>query len=146
MRIDDPMWPAVREAARRILRDEDLTLHLPLEIEAMAEELILAIADAQPSKLEFPKLMVHGLDLVDVHRGAMEGQSSHSIRLGPTEPDHETCWIPYPTLTAWNHVMDACRELLLAGYPGCVGCGGPNSEDPWDELQSRKKWFLNQTE
>ena len=31
----------------------------------------------------------------------------------------------------------ACRELLEAGYPGCIGCGGPNSELPWNEVKNR---------
>jgi len=145
VRIDDPMWPAVREAARRILRDEGLALHLPMEFEHQADELILAMADAQPSKVEFPQIVTHGLDSVDVYGPKDSSSSSHSIRLGASEPGQDTCWIPLEATIAWGHVLSACHELLLAGYPGCVGCGGPNSEDPWDELQSRQNWISAQS-
>ena len=144
MRIDDPMWPAVREAARRILRDEGLSLHLPMEFENQADELILAMADAQPSKLEFPQIETHELDSVDVYGPEDTSLARHSIRLGVSEPSPDTCWIPLEATIAWGHVLSACHELLVAGYPGCVGCGGPNSEDPWDEHQSRQKWISAQ--
>ncbi len=145
MRIDDPMWPAVREAARRILRDEGLALHLPVEFENQADELLLAMADAQPSKLKFPEIATHALDSVDVYGPEDSSLGRHSIRLGASEPGPTTCWIPLEVTIAWRLVLSACHELLLAGYPGCVGCGGPNSEDPWDEPQSRQNWISAQS-
>ena len=138
------MWPAVREAARRILRDEGLALHLPMEFENQADELILTMADAQPSKLEFPQIETHELDSVDVYGPGDTSLARHSIRLGVSEPSPDTCWIPLEATIAWGHVLSACYELLVAGYPGCVGCGGPNSEDPWNEHQSRQKWISAQ--
>lgn len=138
------MWPAVREAARRILRDEGLSLHLPMEFENQADELILTMADAQPSKLEFPQIETHELDSVDVYGPEDTSLARHSIRLGVSEPSPDTCWIPLEATIAWGHVLSACYELLVAGYPGCVGCGGPNSEDPWNEHQSRQKWISAQ--
>ena len=139
------MWPAVREAARRILRDEGLALHLPVEFENQADELLLAMADAQPSKLKFPKIITHALDSVDVYGPEDSSLGRHSIRLGASEPGPTTCWIPLEVTIAWRLVLSACHELLLAGYPGCVGCGGPNSEDPWDEPQSRQNWISAQS-
>lgn len=138
------MWPAVREAARRILRDEGLALHLPMELENQADGLILTMADAQPSKLEFPQIETHELDSVDVYGPEDTSLARHSIRLGVSEPSPDTCWIPLEATIAWGHVLSACYELLVAGYPGCVGCGGPNSEDPWNEHQSRQKWISAQ--
>ena len=138
------MWPAVREAARRILRDEGLALHLPMEFENQADELTLAMAVAQPSKLEFPQIETHELDSVDVYGPEDTSLARHSIRLGVSEPSPDTCWIPLEATIAWGHVLSACYELLVAGYPGCVGCGGPNSEDPWNEHQSRQKWISAQ--
>jgi hypothetical protein len=116
-----------------------------VEFENQADELLLAMADAQPSKLKVPKIVTHALDSVDVYGPEDSSLGRHSIRLGASEPGPTTCWIPLEVTIAWRLVLSACHELLLAGYPGCVGCGGPNSEDPWDEPQSRQNWISAQS-
>ena len=42
----------------------------------------------------------------------------------------------------WNYLEKIIRELIEAGYPGCVGCGGPGSEEVWDEIKNRE-YILN---
>ena len=37
-----------------------------------------------------------------------------------------------------DRILEIIRELIDAGYPGCVGCGGPGSEEVWDEIQNRE--------
>jgi hypothetical protein len=32
-----------------------------------------------------------------------------------------------------------CSELLLAGYPGCSGCGYRDEEEKWDESSHRQR-------
>ena len=39
---------------------------------------------------------------------------------------------------AWEAVSKVSDELLRAGYPGCLGCGGPHAEGDWDEVASRR--------
>lgn len=135
------MWPAVREAARRILRLDGITLHLPSRLMDQADELVVRISDAQPSRLTFPSMLSREREWVDAFEFNLDGGDlDHIIRLGTEEPGRTTCWIPLSVDLAWQVVLEACFELLDAGYPGCIGCGGPNSEAPWDELASRKKW------
>ena len=141
VRIDDPMWPAVREAARRILRLEALTIWAPSECIPQLDALVLSMGDAQPSRLTFPILKPHNQPSIDVSLLAPEENlSGLVVRLGQHEPEPETCWIPMDVAESWSVVNEACIELLAAGYPGCLGCGGPNSERPWDELKSRNIW------
>ena len=141
VRIDDPMWPAVREAARRILRLEALTICAPLECIPQLDALILRMGDAQPSRLTFPMVKPHEQRSIDVSLLAPEDDlRGHVVRLGQHEPEPNTCWIPMDVTESWTVVLEACIELLAAGYPGCIGCGGPNSERPWNEQKSRNIW------
>ena len=141
MRIEDPMWPAVREVARRILREDSLVIRASESYMQELDDLILAMGDAQPARLAFPTLEVMQSSVIDItQQTTTSNQSVHLARLGKQEPEPHVCWIPLATDEAWNSVLEACHELLEAGYPGCVGCGGPNSEDEWDEAKSRKNW------
>ena len=141
MRIQDPMWPAVREVARRILREESLTIRAGESYMLELEALVLAMGDAQPARLTFPTLQPSPSSVIEItQQVSVSHETVHLARLGLKEPDSEVCWIPLSTDEAWNCVKEACYELLIAGYPGCVGCGGPNSEDEWDETKSRENW------
>lgn len=141
MRIQDPMWPAVREVARRILREDSLVIHAGESYMEELEQLILSMGDAQPARLTFPTLHLSQSAMIDIiQHHPSSSQSIQLARLGTEEPDSNVCWIPLATNEAWNCVLEACHELLAAGYPGCVGCGGPNSEEEWDEEKSREKW------
>jgi hypothetical protein len=140
------MWPTVREAARRILRLHGMTVRCPQRFATKIDQLILEMGDAQPSRLDFPATLVHDLEWIDFSLASpVEGLSEHVVRVGGLEPGANTCWLPWNIDVAWSTVLDACKELLAAGYPGCVGCGGPNSELPWDERKSREIWVLQPT-
>ena len=135
------MWPAVREVARRILREESLTIRAGESYMPELEALVLAMGDAQPARLTFPTLQPSLSSVIEItQQVSASHETVHLARLGLKEPDSEVCWIPLSTDEAWNCVKEACYELLIAGYPGCVGCGGPNSEDEWDETKSRENW------
>ena len=143
VRIDDPMWPTVREAARRILRLHGLTARSPPRFASNLDQLLLEMGDAQPSRLEFPSTLEHDLETIDFSlANPVEGLSEHVVRVGELEPEADTCWVPWSLDEAWPTVLEACLDLLAAGYPGCVGCGGPNSEKPWNEKRSREIWTL----
>ena len=135
------MWPAVREAARRILREDSLIIRTPVRFVEDLDRLILLMGDAQPSKLSFPSVIEVNAPFIDVEqRNEAPTESTHLARLGPKEPTVDVCWIPLATDDAWAAIFEACEDLLEAGYPGCVGCGGPNSELPWDEKKFRQSW------
>ena len=135
------MWPAVREAARRILREDSLIIRTPTRFGEEIERLILMMGDAQPSRLSFPAVIEVEGSSIDVEQVIeASAKSTHLARLGPDEPPVDVCWIPLDTDDAWAAILEACEDLLEAGYPGCVGCGGPNSELPWDEEKFRQSW------
>ena len=135
------MWPAVREAARRILREDSLIIRTPVRFVEDLDRLILLMGDAQPSRLSFPSVIEVNAPWIDVEqRNEAPTESTHLARLGPKEPGVDVCWIPLATDDAWAAIFEACEDLLEAGYPGCVGCGGPNSELPWDEKKFRQSW------
>ena len=135
------MWPAVREAARRILREDSLIIRSPVRFVEDLERLILMMGDAQPSRLSFPSVIEVDAPSMDVEQGLEASEErTHLARLGLEEPPADVCWIALDTDHAWAAIFEACEELLAAGYPGCVGCGGPNSELPWDEGKFRQSW------
>ena len=42
-------------------------------------------------------------------------------------------WLPMNPVDGWRAIADVARDLFDAGYPGCLGCGGPHDEGEWDE-------------
>ena len=140
MRIDDPLWPVVRETSRQILRNGDLHLKLPLEFKKEMECLLLKMSDYQPAKIEYPSFDADLRDDVRIYQRERESGAIHLIGyIGMLEPEPGVRWIKMPMHEGWKEVISACHELHAAGYPGCIGCGGPNSELPWDELKSRSR-------
>ena len=67
-------------------------------------------------------------------------------QIGGAEPNQSICWVPTSPITLQNRWQDwvtQIHDLMAAGYPGCVGCGGPGSEGVWDELASRARARVN---
>ena len=138
MRITHPLWPAVREAARMLLRDEGLVVHLPVNTVGDLQELSLTMADHQPGRIDFP--LPRESDNGDFFiQHDMDHQSVLKVTSGSTEPGMETVWLPVEAHTAWKSVLKASQDLIRAGYPGCIGCGGSGSEFPWDEPAHRQR-------
>ena len=140
VRIDDPLWPVVRETSRQILRSDNLHLELPAEFKKDMENLLLAMSDYQPAKLQFPSFDTGSYKEVRIYQRNPEADALQLIAyIGMEEPKPDVRWIKMPTHEGWKEVVSACQELHVAGYPGCIGCGGPNSERPWDEYKSRSR-------
>ena len=59
------------------------------------------------------------------------------------EPELTTVWLPMSPSAAWDAISKVSDDLLQAGYPGCLGCGGPHTEGDWDEAASRRN-MLNE--
>jgi len=120
--INDSRWPSLREAARRFLREENCPLSVPIEHEDDAWNLVQLISDYIPEKLTLPNVII----------GKLGG--GEYFQMGDKEPPEHVCWVPNAT---WNDFKTQVVELLEAGYPGCVGCGGPGSEGVWNEALRR---------
>ena len=125
---------SLREAARRLLRSEGGILYLNRNISDAAIELILKISDKVPSKISFPKLAY-----IESHEILLECLGNN-FYIGEEEKSEEYCWVKShksDTGDSWADFSAMVLELAMAGYPGCIGCGGPGSEEIWDESRSR---------
>tara|TARA_B100001564_G_scaffold300850_1_gene267961 strand:- start:793 stop:1170 length:378 start_codon:yes stop_codon:yes gene_type:complete len=124
--MSDPRWPSLREAARRFLRIDGCTLSVPEGLEKNAWDIVQMIADNVPSKLDLPKVVNGELAIVGF------------AQIGGIEPPLDICWVPN---CGWSEFAEQVLDLLEAGYPGCIGCGGPGAEEEWNE-EIRRGQFL----
>ncbi len=129
-----PLQMAMREWARRFLRHSEITTESP----PLIAEKILAThqyynekVPSQFSQLFQSKNIDSAIKLYhnDILIGQLGGEMSNSL---------SSVFIPSTNLDKiWNDIELIIRELVLAGYPGCIGCGGPGAEEIWDEKQHR---------
>ena len=124
--MSDPRWPSLREAARRFLREDGCTLSVPEGLEKDAWAIVQMIADHVPSKLDLPKVVNGELAIIGL------------AQIGGLEPPLDICWVPN---CGWIEFSEQVLDLLKAGYPGCIGCGGPGAEEEWNE-EVRRGQFL----
>tara|TARA_B100000282_G_scaffold291562_1_gene263991 strand:- start:3352 stop:3789 length:438 start_codon:yes stop_codon:yes gene_type:complete len=116
--ITDVRWPSLREAARRFLREDGCILSVPQEYEKRAWNLVQKISDHVPSKLDLPDIVIGELCVVGL------------AQIGGVSPSLDICWVPNSNFSDFEEQV---LDLLDAGYPGCIGCGGPGSEGEWNE-------------
>jgi len=125
---------SLREAARRLLRSEGGILYLNRSISEGAIELMLKISDHVPSKISFPELVyIESQEIIHECPG-------NNFNIGEEEKSEEYCWVKShksETGEPWADFIKMVVELAVAGYPGCIGCGGPGSQEIWDEASSR---------
>ena len=122
------------EISRRALRSEKLKFSFDKTIKIDLQNLSNVISDSAPSIIIEMKKDGAGMkDQIEIFNyGKRIGLISHS------EPENMDClWIPSETSTFWRDFENRVSDLVEAGYPGCIGCGGPGSEDEWDEKQNR---------
>lgn len=142
MRITHPLWPAVREFSRRLLREDGLVLSVNEERTTDVNQLLLAMADLQPERLVFPSVIGHPTAGLTLHRSHEDGE----VLLGQSsvvEPPMNVLWLPMEANEALDSILEAAHDLLQAGYPGCVGCAGSVDETAWDEATHRQRWRVH---
>lgn len=122
MDITDVRWPSLREAARRFLREDGCTLSVPQEYESRAWNLVQKISDKVPAKLDLPDVTIGELRVIGL------------AQIGGPKPEIDICWVPDSNFSEFEEQV---LDLLEAGYPGCIGCGGPGSEGEWNEVIRR---------
>lgn len=138
MRMDNDLWPVVRESARRILRLENILFRIPDKYSKDFKYICEQISEYIPSRLIFPEFEILDSADIEIYHQNQENTVQKIIAIGMNEPSKDVCWIESSVDQGWEWLMESCLELLEAGYPGCVGCGGPNSERKWDEETFRK--------
>ena len=135
MRITDPRWPAVRELARTLLRTEALVVEGPPWLESLVHQMNIRLGDIQPSRTLFPTF-----ESTSQHRISLRSTTNDQIlaQCSAEEPPLDVVWLPMETEDGWSTIWGVTVDLLDAGYPGCLGCGGPHTEGEWDEHGSRQ--------
>lgn len=132
--MDD--WPpSMYEAARRLLRTSGGALYVPDSCFDSAKLLILGISDEIPSIITEPSVNSGTIDEI-----FYDCDGKIEFMIGNNEPAMETCWIKSESNEIgklWNDLSEVAMHLARAGYPGCLGCGGPGSDEIWDENVSR---------
>jgi hypothetical protein len=135
MRITDPRWPAVREAARRLVREPNALIQGPDWLEQEVHSLGVVMGDKLPARLTFPSC----LPVSDQPIALLDGTTHRIVvQCSQDEPPPEVVWIPLEGRAAWEAIKTTALDLIRAGYPGCVGCAGSEAEQPWDESQNRQ--------
>ena len=122
---------SLRELARRILRSRGVIIRHPSEVE-VPSELSLEISDLAPSLHFGLESKVHSDTEIVV---SLIGEDGGSI--GMKEPNISQVWIPMENNVGFSELVEQVLKLAAAGYPGCVGCGGPDAEEMWDEKSIR---------
>ena len=143
MRITDPAWPAVQEAARMILKEGVSSIMAPEEYHKNLNTLVLKMGDTMPARQQFPQIISIEMDVI-ILNGNPALEKSPMLYCGPEVMfDHpSTLWIPYAASELMDLLLQSMDDLLEAGYPGCLGCGGPGAEEEWDERASRRRMNL----
>ena len=126
MDMSDPRWPSLREAARRLLREDGCTLSVPSQNMDDARKIVQLISDFVPSKINLPTVVEGELGIIGL------------AQIGGNEPSPDICWVPK---CGWKEFAEQIVYLLEAGYPGCVGCGGPGAEEEWNEVIRRRQFL-----
>ena len=128
-----PTLMALREAARRFIRLEGCELVHAANFRPEAIEIIDAFAEFLPGRLNLPTSTSQPIEMIQVRdqRGELLAQ------IGGVEPNLEVAWTITNHVNGFTQWRQQIAELLAAGYPGCLGCGGPGSEESWDENTSR---------
>ena len=131
MEENSPLWFALREAGRRILSLGEILIEIPQQFHERWNRLILNMSDALPQRITFPSLLIGEYLIV------RDLENQIILTNQEASESYETLWLPMQTNLVLPMLEQMCSELLLAGYPGCEGCGFRENEDVWDEKLSR---------
>tara|TARA_B100000686_G_scaffold323862_1_gene378997 strand:+ start:428 stop:847 length:420 start_codon:yes stop_codon:yes gene_type:complete len=128
---------SISEAARRLLKGDDCSIEIPFNHFSSAKQLALLINEELPQMLKEPKIIQSNLE----NNMRIYSNGELIVYLGDIEPEISVCWIPIfgdDFELIWNDFRLIIRDLLSAGYPGCIDCAGPAATEPWDEQSHRK--------
>ena len=122
------------EISRRALKSEKLKFSFDKGTKIDIQNLSNSISDSAPSIIIDIKKDIEGINnqIMIFDEEKMIGLISEK------EPDDIGCiWIPSGAKTFWEDFERRILHLVEAGYPGCIGCGGPGKDDEWNEEENR---------
>ena len=136
MQMIHPLWPVVRESARRMVRLEQITIEADIKYLEQIRKLSDHISEKIPQRTTFP---IH--DRVDnediwIYHNSQEDPLP-IIYLGWEMPEEDICWIEMDVSEGFEALIESCLQLLDAGYPGCNGCVDSVQEGRWNEREFR---------
>jgi len=134
--MNHPLWPVVREAARRIVRLENLTIYANEKFEDSINQLSSKISDYIPQRTNFPKHVLSKKDTIQIYQKT-DSINKIIIEISMNEPDIDICWVQMTEEAGFTAIIESCLQLLEAGYPGCIGCDDSNQEERWNERKFR---------
>lgn len=100
-----------------------------------AHRLVSAISNANPAQLLLPEVRAAHNTLIwnaDAEFPLVAWDLSDDVRTLLFQSEGAL-------RVSFHDVAAMALSLLEAGYPGCLGCGGPGLEDPWDEEAWRSR-------
>lgn len=140
--MNHPLWPVVREAARRIVRLENLEIYAPNEFRESINELSSKISDHIPQRANFPKHVEDKENNIKIY-DCSKKVPKLIIEVSLVEPDMDVCWVKMIAEVGFTAIIDSCLQLLEAGYPGCIGCDDSIQEGRWNEKKFRNSLQQN---
>jgi len=96
------------------------------------DDLRIELSDSAPN-------IIFGIDSIieeteDIYFENKKSKNGIISERMPTSMD--IVWI-HGGIEVWKNLREKIVELGNAGYPGCIGCGGPGAKEVWDEASSR---------
>ena len=140
--MNHPLWPVVREAARRIVRLENLEIYAPNEFREPINILSSKISDHIPQRAIFPKHVENKENNIKIY-DCSKKVPKLIIEVSLVEPEMDVCWVNMTAEVGFTAVIDSCLQLLEAGYPGCIGCDDSIQEGRWNEKKFRNSLQQN---
>ena len=140
--MNHPLWPVVREAARRIVRLENLEIYAPNEFRESINELSSKISDHIPQRANFPKHVVDKENNIKIYDYSKKVPKM-IIEESMIEPAMDDSWVKMTAEAGFTAIIDSCLRLLEAGYPGCIGCDDSIQEGRWNEKKIRNSLQQN---
>ena len=134
--MNHPLWPVDREAARRIVRLENLEIYAPSEFREAINILSSKISDHIPQRAIFPKHVEDKENNIKIY-DCSKKVPKLIIEVSLVEPDMDVCWVKMTAEVGFTAIIDSCLQLLEAGYPGCIGCDDSIQEGRWNEKKFR---------
>ncbi len=125
---------ALWEICRRTLKSEKLNFIIDDNLEVNIQDLNNKISDLAPTVL----LDVRKTKSTNSNEIIIESNEVIIGIISKQEPSRlDIIWIQNSPKLFWIDFEMRIIKLVEAGYPGCVGCGGPGSEEIWNEQHNR---------
>ena len=109
-----------------------------MEFADLINQLADYIGEKIPQRANLPKHQVSDSKDIQIYQVNPENLEL-IIYIGKVEPNFEVCWVEMEIAEGFTAIIESCKQLLDAGYPGCVGCDDSIQEGRWNEIEFRDK-------